>query len=225
MQTWARLGVLVLVLAAGAAVALLAPGWEPAQIRAWAEAGGPWVPAVFVGGYALATVLPLPKNVLSIAAGLIFGIVPGAALVWIAAMLGATASFWLGRLLGRDGVRRLAGRHLDRVDAVLDRHGLGAVLLARLIPVVPFTAINYGSGVTGVGFGVYLAATALGIVPGTIAYVAVGATGADPLSWPFLLAAGALAALAIGGMLLARRRARGEAAAAATPPSHKESPC
>lgn len=208
MQTWARLGTLALVLAAGTAVAVFVPLPELDEIRAWAAAGGWWVPVVFVGGYALATVLPLPKNVLSIGAGLVFGIGLGAWLVWLAAMLGATMAFWLGRVLGRDGVRRLAGRHLDRVDGVLDRHGLSAVLVARLVPVVPFTAINYGSGVTGVGFGVYLAATAVGIVPGTVAYVAVGATGADPGGRPFILVAGALGALTIGGTLLARRRSR-----------------
>lgn len=206
--TWVRLSVLVLLLLGGVATLVLVPLPAAAEVQAWAARGGAWVPAVFIGGYAIATLLLLPKNVLSAAAGFAFGLPVGVALVWVAAMLGASASFWLGRRLGRDGVERLAGRHLARLDALVLRHGVLAILAARLIPVVPFTAVNYGSGLTAVGFPAYLLATAVGILPGTVAYVAVGAYGTDPGSRPFLLATGALLALTLGGAALARRRTR-----------------
>ena len=73
---------------------------------------------------------------------------------------------------------------------------------------VPFTALNYGSGLTVLGFPTYLAATAVGIAPGTLSYVALGAYGTDPASAPFLLAAGALLVLSVGGALLAWRQRR-----------------
>ena len=92
-----------------------------------------------------------------------------------------------------------------------------AVLLARLVPVVPFTAVNYGSGLTAVTFPAYLLATAVGIIPGTLAYVAVGAYGTDPGNWPFLLAAGVLVALSLGGAWLARRRSSPDGAHAERP--------
>lgn len=94
----------------------------------------------------------------------------------------------------------------ERLDALVLRHGPATVLVARLIPVVPFTAVNYGSGLTAVGFRAYVLGTAVGIVPGTVAYVAVGAYGTQPTSWPFLTAAGALAALTLGGAWFVRRR-------------------
>ncbi len=168
----------------------------------------------------MATVLLLPKNLISAAAGYAFGLVGGVGLVWVAAVLGACLSFWLGRRLGRDGVARIAGRHLARLDDLVERHGIIAVLVARLIPVVPFTAVNYGSGLTAISFRAYLLATAVGIVPGTVAYVSVGAYGADPTSPPFLLAAGALLALSVGGYWLARHRNRGtRAPSTIRPPS------
>lgn len=146
MQTWIRLAVLVVLLLLGGAVLLVVPMPDAHQLQHWASGAGVWLPAVFVVGYAAATLLLLPKNVLSVAAGLVFGLGTGTLLVWFAAVVGAAVSFWLGRHLGREGVTRIAGSHLDRLDGLVRRHGVLAVLLARLVPVVPFTAVNYGSG-------------------------------------------------------------------------------
>lgn len=213
MQTWIRLAVLVLLLALGGVVLLVVPMPDAQELKRWAANGGIWLPAVFIAGYAAATLLLLPKNVLSVAAGLVFGLPGGVLLVCVAAVIGAAASFWLGRRLGREGVTRIAGRHLDRLDNLVRRHGVLAVLVARLIPVVPFTAVNYGSGLTAVAFPAYLAATAVGIIPGTVAYVAVGAYGTRPGGWQFVVAAGALLVLSVGGSWFARRRTRGLAPA------------
>ncbi|HUX69926.1 MAG TPA: TVP38/TMEM64 family protein [Cellulomonadaceae bacterium] len=209
MQTWFRLAVLVVLLALGGVILLVVPMPDIQELQRWAAGSGVWLPAVFVAGYAAATLLLLPKNVLSMAAGLVFGLGSGVVLVWFAAMLGASGAFWLGRRLGREGVTRIAGRHLDRLDNLVRRHGVLAVLVARLVPVVPFTAVNYGSGLTAVAFPAYLAATAVGILPGTVAYVAVGAYGTRPNGWQLWVAAGALLALSVGGSWFARRRTRG----------------
>lgn len=205
---WVRLAALVALLAVGLGVLVLVP----VDVRTAREAvagAGAWAQAAFVAGYVVATLLLLPKNVLSAAAGLLFGAAAGVALVWVGAVLGASAAFWVGRALGRDGVRRLVGRHMARLDGLVERHGVLAVLVARLVPVIPFTAVNYGSGLTAVRFVPYLLATAAGILPGTIAYVVLGAYGADPGSWPFLASAGTLALLAAAGLVMASvRRSR-----------------
>ena len=203
-SAWLRLGVLVLLLAAGVVVALVAPVSDrDALVSALGDdAPNPWLFGLL---YAAATLAPVPKNVLSAAAGFVFGLGPGGLLVWGAALCGAATAFWLGRALGRDGVERLARGHLARVDVLVDRYGGWAVLGLRLVPVVPFTALNYGSGLTSLSFRTYLLATAVGIVPGTVAYVALGAYGTDPGSPPFLVAAGALLTLSVCGLLLARR--------------------
>ena len=161
---------------------------------------------VFMLGYAACTLLVVPKGVLSVAAGLAWGLLPGVALVMVGAVLGATAAFWVGRGLGRDGVTRIVGAHMGRLDELVDRHGVAAIVLVRLIPVIPFTAINYASGLTSIGFGPYLTGTAIGIVPGTIAYVALGAFGTQPTSWQFITAVAALAGLTVIGVVVARHR-------------------
>jgi len=66
------------------------------------------------------------------------------------------------------------------VDALLSDHGLSAVLVVRLVPLVPFIAINYASGLSGVRFRHYVLGSALGMVPGSLAYAALGAYGSNP---------------------------------------------
>lgn len=85
------------------------------------------------------------------------------------------------------------------MDALLRRRGLLAVIGVRLIPVLPFTAINYAAGLTAVGTRDYVMGTAVGIVPGTVAWVALGSYGTEPASWPFAAAVAALVLLSAGG--------------------------
>lgn len=209
---WITVGrwlLLVVLVAAAAAVAVWAPSLDADGLRSAAAQWGVWAPLAFAGVYVAATLLVVPKNVLTIGAGLVFGFGFGFALVWVAALAGAAAAFWVGRFLGLDAVRRLAGPRQDRFAELAARRGGVAVLIARLVPIVPFTVVNYCSGVVGVGFGPYLAATAVGMIPGTLVYAAVGAYGSAPTSWQFVLAAavlvaGTVAAL-VAGMLRRHR--------------------
>ncbi len=84
----------------------------------------------------------------------------------------------------------------------------------RLIPVLPFTAINYTAGLTGLPLRAYVVGTAIGIIPGTVAFVALGAYSTDLGSWPIFAAVTALILLTIGGVVgarLWRRRSVGAA--------------
>lgn len=128
-----------------------------------------------------------------------FGLAAGIAIVLVAAVLGAIVAFGLGRTLGRDAVQRFTGTRVARVDALLRRRGILAVIGLRLVPVVPFTAVNYAAGLTSVGVRDYVLGTAVGIVPGTVAYVALGVYGTEPDQWPFVAAVIVLLALSIGG--------------------------
>jgi len=203
-----RLGVLVALIAVSVVVALTIDLPSAPEVRQRVDSYGWAAPVVFVGSYALITLAPVPKNVLSAAAGLMFGLVTGVLLVWVAALLGALTAFGLGRLLGRDAVERLTSTRVQQVDELIARRGLLAVVVVRLVPVVPFTAINYTAGLTGIRFWQYTVGTAIGIVPGTVAYVALGTYGTTPGSWPFLVSAAALVLLSVGGGLLAIRRRR-----------------
>ena len=200
-----RAGVLILLLGASIVVALLVGLPDVASVRADIATAGPAAPAVFVLAYAVVTLAPVPKNVLSAVAGLLFGLAAGIALVFVAAMLGALMAFWLGRALGREAVERFTGARVARVDDLLSRRGVVAVIGVRLVPVLPFTAINYTAGLTGVRLRDYVTGTAVGILPGTVAYVTLGTYGAEPASWPFVISAAALGLLTAAGLANGRR--------------------
>jgi uncharacterized membrane protein YdjX (TVP38/TMEM64 family) len=218
---WGRLTALVVVVALAAVVALVLGLPDAEQLRADIDAVGPAAPALFVLLYAVAALAPVPKSAFSVAAGLLFGLVQGTIVVLLAALLGALAGFGLGRMLGREAVERLTGARVARVDALLRRHGLPAVLGVRLVPVVPFTAINYVAGLTAVRIGDYVVGTALGMIPGTIAYVALGAYGTPPGSWPFLGALLALAGLTAVGAFAAHHYRRRSTTLPRRPPADR----
>lgn len=211
MRTDVRIRLAVLaVLATGATLTALTidvPSVE--QLRERYAGTGLWGIVGFAAVYALLSLLPLPAAAFTVAAGAVFGLPRGLPVVLLGAVTGATCAFYLGRVLGRDAVQQFTGTRLQTLDAFLARRGFWALLTARLIPVVPFIALNYLSGLTALRPASYLAATALGILPGTTAYVAVGAYGSKPGSWPFLAALAALLLLSAVGIAGSRRRSRG----------------
>jgi uncharacterized membrane protein YdjX (TVP38/TMEM64 family) len=163
-----------------------------------------WGPLAFIVVYALGTVLLLPASLLTVAGGLLFGVVGGSAVVLVGATVGAVASFLIGRVLGRPAVERLVGARIDRLDGFLARRGLVAVIGLRLVPVVPFALFNYGAGVTGLRTRDYAIGSAVGMAPGVVVFTALGGSVTDPTSPQFLLAAGALVLLTLGGLVAAR---------------------
>ncbi|MYA10899.1 MAG: DUF547 domain-containing protein [Gemmatimonadetes bacterium] len=135
--------------------------------------GHPWAPVIFVALYAGATALAVPGTILTFAGGAVFGFWWGTLLNMFAANIGANAAFLLARTLGRDGVRSLMGddsRALEKLDNVVGRHGFQGLLTLRLIPLVPFNALNFGSGLMPLTWRTYALATLIGIVPGTAIY-------------------------------------------------------
>lgn len=208
VHPFVRLLLLVVFVAAATVVVLLVPLPEVKELRLMTDRAGWWAPAAFMTGYAALTLAPVPKNVLSIAAGVLFGFSAALALVYAGAMIGAAAAFWLGRIMGREAVESLTGTRVGKVDQVLRRRGFAAVVGVRLVPVLPFTAINYSAGLTSLGWRPYFLGTGLGILPGTISFVALGAYGLD-FGWQTNVAAGVLGVLTLAGVIFAVRRRRG----------------
>jgi len=200
-------GLLALVaLLVAAAVLVGVP--DAQQLRGDVTALGWWAPVAFGALYAVVSLSPLPKTVFTLAAGALFGLAAGLAIVVAGALLGAIAAFHLGRLLGRDTVHWLTGGRLDRLDTALAGRGLRTIVLARLIPIVPFTAVNYLAGLTSVRRRDFMLGTAVGILPATTAYVTVGAYGWHPGSWPMWAALATLVVLTVGGLAVSRYRRR-----------------
>lgn len=216
---WLRPALLVVLVLAGAAV-LLATGVPSIEaVRYWTGGAGWAAPAAFALLYAAFTLVPAPATVLSIAAGVLFGLPVGFAATMVGAVTGAMVAFGLSRGLGRSAVTRIGNERLTWLDERLRRRGLLAVIGIRLVPVIPFPALNYACGLTGIGARDYLLGTTVGIVPSAAAYTTIGAYGADPGSAPFLLAVGGVAALVIGGFVVSRRRRAGTAPAAVSLPT------
>mgnify|MGYP006268085527 CR=1 FL=1 len=132
--------------------------------------------AVFVAVYTLATVLFIPGSILTLGAGLVYGLGPGTLIVSLASTAGAAAACAVGRFLARDWVRRrIAGNErFAAIDEAVGREGWKIVLLTRLSPVFPFNLLNYAYGLTGVSLPAYTAASWAGMLPGTLMYVYIG---------------------------------------------------
>lgn len=130
---------------------------------------GFWAPLVFILIYAVGVCLFLPGTLLTGLGAAIFGAYYGFVYVWIGAMLGASAAFWIGRTLGRDFAASLIGTRLKKYDDAIERNGFAAVLYLRLV-YFPFTPMNFGMGLTKVRFWDYFFGTALGILVGTFIF-------------------------------------------------------
>lgn len=189
-------------------------------LLAWVAERGPWSSVLLAALWIPAAVLLVPGSVLTLGTGFLVGTGWGLVVVSIGSTVGATAAFLVGRWLGRDWVRERTGGH-DRmrgVDGAIAREGLKVVLLLRLSPLIPYNALNYALSLTGVGLRDYVIGSWLGMLPGTVLYVALGAgarslaaalTGAGerPAAWIALAAAG-IAATAAAVWLVARAARR-----------------
>jgi uncharacterized membrane protein YdjX (TVP38/TMEM64 family) len=155
------------------------------------QGAGWWAPLVFILFYAAGICLFIPGTLLTALGAAIFGAYWGFVYVWIAAMLGATGAFLIGRYLGREFAASLIGDRLRKYDDAIERNGFATVLYLRLV-YFPFTTMNFGMGLTKVSFRDYLWGTGLGILVGTFIFTffvgtvkEVWATGqwANLLTW------------------------------------------
>lgn len=172
----------VLVLAALAWVLLPVKDWL-SSLAGWIDSFGPSSAAIYVIIYVVAAVFMAPGALLSALAGLAFGLW-GLAVAVVGATLGAGAAFLVSRHLARDyvGERVRRHRHFDAVDRAIGAEGWKVVALLRLSPLVPYNFVNYLLGATRIGFGPYMAATSLGVIPCTLLFVWVGAAGHTALA-------------------------------------------
>ncbi len=209
----ARLAALALAIAAAFVLVTLA-GISPGEARAWIDDAGLAGPAVFVlAGGALSLAL-FPGHVTAAVAGLLFGAVAGTALALAATLLGAALCLLAARRLGADATLQLLGPRGQRWRGWLEANGFSAVLATRLAPAMPSGAVNYLAGLAGIRPRAFFAAVALGALPKTIAYVALGGALQDPLSARGAFAVSLYATAALGGALVARRLIRSRPAPA-----------
>lgn len=209
-MTWRRVLLCSVVLVAAVAVVLGvgASGMTVDDVQAVVAAAGIWGPLLFVLVHGAVSITPIPRTLFTISAGALFGPFLGLLLSIVGTTLAATGAFFLVRFVGRRFVERHAHRRqVTWVRVRLDRNGLLAVASLRLIPAVPFPAMNYAAGLSGVRFLPYVIGTVLGVLPGTVATVVLAdaATGGSP--HPAVLVISVVCGLIglVGAVIAARR--------------------
>jgi len=129
-----------------------------------------------IGLYSIALVFFCPGTPFNLAAGFLYGIWLGAFVALTGCILGACIAFLLGRTIAREWVKNKVEKtpRFRAVDWAIQRNGVYIVFLTRLSPLFPFPLLNYAFGITKVSILSYVSGTALGVLPGTIAYTYLG---------------------------------------------------
>jgi phosphatidylserine/phosphatidylglycerophosphate/cardiolipin synthase-like enzyme/uncharacterized membrane protein YdjX (TVP38/TMEM64 family) len=161
-------------------ITALAASWRWTPLNQWlnidnlyAEAENlaqmPGMPVLILAAFVIGTLLAVPVTVLTVVTLLTFGTWLGLLYALAGSILGALSSFGLGRALGRNAVRRLAGGRLNALSQRLAQRGLLAVIAVRMVPIAPFTVINLVAGASHISFRDFLLGTAIGLIPGITA--------------------------------------------------------
>lgn len=179
-----------------------------AGVRAQVATAGAWAPLLFALLQIIVTITPLPRTAFSVAAGVLFGTVWGLVLTITSTLIAAVAAYGLVRWVGGPFVDRHAHRPgFAWLRARLDRSGLLAVISLRLIPMVPFAALNYAAAAAHVRLVSYFVGTLIGVLPGTIAVVVLGDAVTGGHVNPALFAVSVAGAVVggAGAVIVARR--------------------
>jgi uncharacterized membrane protein YdjX (TVP38/TMEM64 family) len=151
-------------------------GTKLGEIQHWMPSLGIWGPVVFFCIYIGLVLLTVPGIILGPLAGLLFGSVVGIILISIASTVGAALAFLIARYFARDAVAKWLAKSqtMRRLDDLTEKQGMFIVAITRLVPLFPFTLLNYGFGLTKISFRTYLFWSWLCMLPWTVVFVASG---------------------------------------------------
>ncbi len=200
-----RLVALAAFLAAALAIVAASGSLSVDRVRDWADGYGAAGPIVFIAISSALTVVLFPGPILAGASGVLFGTALGTPVAIVSATLGAVLACLVSRRMARDAVTELGGPRLLGARDWVGRRGFTGVLLLRLMPGVPYTAVNYAVGLTHIPVLVFAAGTAIGCAPRAFAYTALGGQLGSFDSWEFVVALVVLIGMAGLGLLLAAR--------------------
>lgn len=183
-RRWWVLGGVVLLIVV---IALAQPRWlmlvwrmvsadSIERVATYLRSFGVWTPLASLGLMVLQSVVaPLPGSLIAAANGVVFGIWWGTLLSWLGGLLGGSLSFAIARCFGRGVVARFVAKgQLERADRLSATDGFWLVLVARLIPLISFDLISYLAGLSRLRYRSFLLATAIGMLPGSFAWTALG---------------------------------------------------
>ena len=180
---------------------------DPKLVKVEVLSWGIWGPLAFIALYAVGPSLLVPGAVMTVAGGLAFGTWWGSLYSLIGADLGALIAFAAGRLLGRGFVERFVGPRFHHVMTGIARHGFQIIFYLRLVPIIPYNALNLLAGASPITFYDYFWASMIGMIPGTIVWAFLGDALWHPASFLFLLASVSILLCAAAGEMYRRWRA------------------
>jgi phospholipase D1/2 len=168
-----------LIASAFVVLALAAMAWRLTPLSEWlafdrlvdigvAMREHPWAPLAIMLIFVVAGVVLFPLSVLIVVMAIVYGPVLGPIYTLIGAALSATVTFWIGRKLGRETVRKLAGRRLNDLSRALAKRGILAVVVARLLPIGPYSIVNVVAGASHIAWHNFLLGTVIGLAPGVV---------------------------------------------------------
>jgi phospholipase D1/2 len=160
-------------------LALVAMAWRFTPLSEWlafdrlVEIGGtlrvhPWAPIAIMLIFVVAGLVLFPLSVLIVVMAIVYGPVLGPIYTLMGAALSAAVTFWIGRKLGRETVRKLAGGRLNLLSRALAKSGILPVVVARLLPVAPYSIVNMVAGASHIGWRNFLLGTVIGLAPGVV---------------------------------------------------------
>ncbi|AWB84022.1 TVP38/TMEM64 family protein [Corynebacterium liangguodongii] len=203
MARW-RIPLLALALVALVAAWQLFDAPSLAILRHWADETGAWFPVVFWLLYVLITQFPIPRTVMTVSAGILFGTLWGILIALTATTVSSVLSLLVVRYLARDIVEAHVRDHpaVERINLHLERRGWVAIASLRLIAIVPFSLLNYAAALTRVHVVPFAAATLVGSAPNTVVVALFGDAltgGSSPI---VLVAMGVAAVVGVVGLAI-----------------------
>lgn len=143
--------------------------WQ--DIHQTVRAAGPWAPILCILLDAAFTVFSLPTTLVGIAIALLFGVGWGLLISLLGLGLGMATSFLIARYLIRDWLeRRLRSSQLyQSLTQRMATNGWKLVMFSRLLPINPYSVLNYAYGLTNIRFWPYLLASVIGVIPNVLA--------------------------------------------------------
>lgn len=175
-------------------------------LREWADTLGPWFPVVFWLLYVLITQFPIPRTLMTVSAGILFGTVRGILIAITATTVSAVISLLIVRTLLRDWIApRLTHPAVERINRRLEQRGWLAIFSLRLIAAVPFSVLNYAAALTRVPVVPFAAATLIGSLPGTVLVTIFGDTLTGEANPVVIAIMAVLAVVGIVGLIIDAR--------------------
>jgi uncharacterized membrane protein YdjX (TVP38/TMEM64 family) len=122
--------------------------------------------AAIAACFVLGSLVFAPLVAMVVAAGLLFDPATAFCGAFAGALLAAVTGYGIGNALGRQPMWRLAGSRVERVSRIFSRHGVLTVVVARNLPLAPFTLVNMIAGASHISFRSFALGSALGMAPG-----------------------------------------------------------